>query len=74
MLVDSSQKKSIFLQETLRDLGLRGRARVVAERFEKAARPAADALTCRALERFTEVLPALVSWASEVPLLLLFGG
>lgn len=73
-LVESSQKKSIFLQETLRDLGLRGRARVAAERFEKVARPTADALTCRALERFTEVLPALVSWASGVPLLLLFGG
>lgn len=73
-LVESSQKKAIFLQETLRDLGLRGRARVVAERFEKAAPPHADALTCRALERFTEVLPALVEWASSVPLLLLFGG
>lgn len=73
-LVESSRKKSIFLQETLRDLGIRARARVIAERFEKVAKPHADALTCRALERFTEVLPTLVEWASEVPLLLLFGG
>jgi 16S rRNA (guanine527-N7)-methyltransferase len=73
-LVESSQKKSVFLRETLRELGLSGRARVVAERFEKVAPPAADALTCRALERFTDVLPALVEWSSGVPLLLLFGG
>jgi 16S rRNA (guanine527-N7)-methyltransferase len=73
-LVESSQKKAVYLRETLRDLGLNERARVVAERFEKVKPPAADALTCRALERFTEVLPALVEWSSGVPLLLLFGG
>jgi hypothetical protein len=36
--------------------------------------PAADCLTCRAIERFTEILPALVRWAARVPTLLLFGG
>ena len=73
-LVESSQKKAVFLRETLRGLGLSERAKVVAERFEKVEPPAADALTCRALERFTDVLPALVEWASDVPVLLLFGG
>lgn len=73
-LVESSQKKAVFLRETLRELSLGERARVAAERFEKVAPPRADALTCRALERFTEVLPALVEWASGVELLLLFGG
>jgi 16S rRNA (guanine527-N7)-methyltransferase len=73
-LVESSHKKAVYLRETLRDLGLSERARVVAERFEKVKPPAADALTCRALERFTEVLPALVEWSTDVPLLLLFGG
>lgn len=73
-LVESSQKKAVFLRETLRELSLSERARVAAQRFEKVTPPRADALTCRALERFTEVLPALVQWASGVPLLLLFGG
>jgi 16S rRNA (guanine527-N7)-methyltransferase len=73
-LVESSQKKTVFLRETLRELGLSERARVVAERFEKVTTPRADALTCRALERFTEVLPALVEWAASIPTLLLFGG
>jgi len=73
-LVESSQKKAVYLRETLRELGLSRRARVVSERFEKITPPRADALTCRALERFTEVLPALVEWADEIPTLALFGG
>lgn len=74
VLVEASRKKSVFLREALSRLGAGGAARVVAERFEQAEPPAADCLTCRAVERFTEILPALVSWASRVPTLLLFGG
>src|SRR5215213_7561965 len=74
VLIEASQKKSVFLREALSWLGLSGRARVVAERFEKVEAPDADCLTCRAIERFTEILPALASWASRVPTLLLFGG
>jgi 16S rRNA (guanine527-N7)-methyltransferase len=74
VLVEASQKKSVFLREALSRLGLSQRARVVAERFEKIDPPAADCLTCRAIERFTEILPALIAWAAHVPTLLLFGG
>lgn len=74
VLVEASGKKSVFLREALSRLGRREAASVVAERFENVGPPAADFLTCRALERFTEVLPELVSWASRVPTLLLFGG
>src|SRR2546421_11372731 len=74
VLVESSKRKAVFLREALRRLDRHGAARVLAERFEKLEPPAADFLTCRALERFTEVLPTLVAWASRVPTLLLFGG
>ena len=74
VLVEASQKKSVFLREALSRLGMSERARVVAERFEKLEPLAADCLTCRAIERFTEILPALVAWAARVPMLLLFGG
>jgi 16S rRNA (guanine527-N7)-methyltransferase len=74
LLIESSQKKAVFLREALTRLGRRASARVSAERFEKCAPPEADILTCRALERFTEVLPHLVAWAARVPTLLLFGG
>ncbi|MBC7933653.1 MAG: class I SAM-dependent methyltransferase [Rubrivivax sp.] len=74
VLVEASQKKSVFLREALSRLGRSAAASVVAERFEKIEPPAADFLTCRALERFTDILPALLSWSSRVPTLLLFGG
>jgi len=74
VLVESSQKKAVFLREALSRLRLSDRARVAAERFERVEPPAADCLTCRAIERFTEILPALVRWAESVPTLLLFGG
>ncbi|HYH87203.1 MAG TPA: RsmG family class I SAM-dependent methyltransferase [Pyrinomonadaceae bacterium] len=74
VLVEASRKKSVFLREALSRLGRSEAARVVSERFETIEPPAAQFLTCRALERFTEVLPALLAWASRVPVLLLFGG
>jgi 16S rRNA G527 N7-methylase RsmG len=58
----------------LHRLGWGARARVVAERFEKTEPPEADYLTCRALERFTEMLPAMLAWSRAVRTLLLFGG
>jgi 16S rRNA (guanine527-N7)-methyltransferase len=73
-LVESSKKKAVFLREALAGVGRGGAARVVAERFEQVEPPRADFLTCRALERFNDVLPALVKWAVDVPTLLLFGG
>jgi 16S rRNA (guanine527-N7)-methyltransferase len=74
VLFEASQKKSVFLREALSGLGVSSRARVVAERFENVDAPDADCLTCRAVERFTEILPALVKWGARVPTLLLFGG
>ncbi|HEY0080014.1 MAG TPA: RsmG family class I SAM-dependent methyltransferase [Pyrinomonadaceae bacterium] len=73
-LFESSQKKAVFLREALRAVGASGRATVVAERFEKTDAPAADVLTCRAIERFGEILPALLGWSKQVEKLLLFGG
>ena len=46
----------------------------MAERFEETPEPEADALTCRALDRFTELFPKLFEWSSGVKTLLLFGG
>ena len=74
VLVESSRKKAVFLREALARLGRAESARVVAERFENVEPPAADCLTCRALERFAAVLPHLLAWAARVPTLLLFGG
>ena len=45
-----------------------------AERFEAMARPDAQIITARALDRFTEMLPSLINWAPQPSTLLLFGG
>ncbi|HEX9917628.1 MAG TPA: RsmG family class I SAM-dependent methyltransferase [Pyrinomonadaceae bacterium] len=73
-LVEASTKKAVFLRETLGRLELPDRARVVAERFERMPTPEADALTCRALEKFTQMYPRLVRWSPRASRLLLFSG
>ena len=74
-LVEAATKKVVFLREALRQLELQARAEVWAERFERMpAPPQADAVTCRALERFTEMYPRLVQWSPPASRLLLFGG
>lgn len=74
VLFESSAKKAVFLREALRAVGVSARARVVAERFEQTNAPEADAVTCRALERFAETLPRLVAWSPPGATLLFFGG
>ena len=73
-LIEASPKKAVFLREALGRAGARARAAVVAERFEKTSAPDADYVTCRALDRFTELLPALLAWSRPRSTLLLFGG
>lgn len=73
-LIEASPKKAVFLREALACAGARERAAVVAARFEKTPAPDASYVTCRALDRFTELLPALVSWSPPQSRLLLFGG
>lgn len=73
-LIESSRKKAVFLRETLRHLKLSERATVVPLRFEDLATPDVDFVTCRAVERFEELLPDLIDWTPSSATLLLFGG
>jgi 16S rRNA (guanine527-N7)-methyltransferase len=73
-LIESSQKKTIFLREALRLTGAHARARVIGERFEKTATPRADFITCRALDRFEEMFEKLLAWSPPGSRLLLYGG
>ena len=74
VLIDSSKKKAVFLQEALRVTELTDRAEVVAERFENVPTPQVSVVTCRALEKFVELLPGIVHWKPASAKLLLFGG
>lgn len=73
VLIEASKKKSIFLREALRATAV-SKASVIAERFESIAAPEVDFVTSRALERFEQMLPLLISWAPRPGKLLLFGG
>ena len=81
VLIEASPKKAVFLAEALRELQGQGsapaappRASVVARRFEDISAPAVDFITCRALERFEEMLPRLLGWGPGNSSFLLFGG
>src|SRR5215210_691818 len=62
-LVEASAKKSVFLREALRLLSLNDAARVVNSRFEATEPMELDFITCRALDRFTEIFPKLLRWS-----------
>jgi len=71
-LIESSQKKAIYLREALKTLGLRGQ--VLPRLFEEVEPPPVSFVTCCALDQFIQKLPALIDWAPAGSTLLLFGG
>jgi len=73
-LIESSQKKGVFLREALRAVSPAGRAQLTVACFEDIPSPAADFVTCRALDRFEDTLPELVEWAPSSATFLLFTG
>ena len=73
-LIESSQKKLIFLREALRHANSATPARLIGGRFEVIPAPEVGFITCRALDRFQEMLPKLIDWAPTNCTLLLFAG
>lgn len=73
-LIESSQKKSVFLREALNQIGISNSGTVIAKPFEEVAPPATNFVTCRALDEFMNKVSALVKWAPGGSTLLLFGG
>jgi 16S rRNA (guanine527-N7)-methyltransferase len=71
-LIESSQKKAVFLREALNAVDRK--ATIIARRFEEIEAPAVSFVSCRALDQFTAKLPELIEWAPKGSTLLLFGG
>jgi len=71
-LIESSQKKAVFLREALN--ALERKAVIIARRFEEIEAPDVQFVTCRALDQFIRKIPALIDWAPDGSTLLLFGG
>ena len=73
-LIEASQKKCVFLEEALRTVQREDRAAVLNCRFETAAAPDAEFVTCRALDKFEELLPSIINWAPVGATFLFFVG
>jgi 16S rRNA (guanine527-N7)-methyltransferase len=73
-MIESSQKKAVFLKEALRAVKPANRAKLIVGRFENTPAPQVEFLTCRALDRFAEMLPALIKWAQPHSTFLIFAG
>ncbi len=72
VLIESKEKKTKFLEESLAACGLEKRAKVQNKQFEELTN-SAGFVTCRALDKFTTKLPRLLKWAKDSSLLF-FGG
>jgi 16S rRNA (guanine527-N7)-methyltransferase len=73
VLIESKEKKARYLENALMRLGLAERAVVINKQFEEVREKDFGAVTCRALDRFTEKLPRLLKWAGKRKLLF-YGG
>ncbi|HMT06458.1 MAG TPA: class I SAM-dependent methyltransferase [Pyrinomonadaceae bacterium] len=72
-LVESKAKKAAFLELAIQNLGLDKRASVENKQFAEVVPGRAQFVSCRAIDKFTELLPRILKWA-ERRNLLLFGG
>ena len=74
VLIESSQRKAAFLKEALRAIKPRDRTQLIVARFEDVPCPDVAFITCRALDKFSEMLPKLIDWAPLKTTYLLFAG
>lgn len=74
VLIESSQRKATFLKEALRPVKSPERTQLIVARFEDVPCPDVAFITCRALDKFGELLPKLIAWAAPEATYLLFAG
>lgn len=72
-LIESKEKKARFLTEAAERLGLTKRVEVINDQFIETHAADATHVTCRALDKFAELVPRLIRWSRERTMLL-FGG
>lgn len=74
LLIESAHRKAVFLTEALRRVKPPDRTQLFVARFEGLPPPNVAFITCRALDKFGELLPKLVDWAPPNAVFLLFAG
>ena len=71
-LIESSQKKTVFLHEALKQLARP--STIISKPFEQVDPPDASFITCRALDQFTTKISFLINWTPAHSTLLFYGG
>jgi 16S rRNA (guanine527-N7)-methyltransferase len=71
-LIESSQKKTVFLHEALKHLGRP--STIIPKPFEDVEPLGVSFVTCRALDQFTKKISSLINWTPTNSTLLLYGG
>jgi 16S rRNA (guanine(527)-N(7))-methyltransferase RsmG len=72
-LIESKEKKARFLTEAVASLGLSNRVEVINNQFIETHAANATHVTCRALDKFGELVPRLVRWSRDRTMLLFAG-
>ncbi len=73
ILIENKERKVSYLQTAVAELGIADRAAIAGVQFQEADISKATSVTCRAIDKFGQRLPALLKWAGRRQLLL-FGG
>jgi 16S rRNA (guanine527-N7)-methyltransferase len=73
-LIESSQKKAVFLREALNHAGISTGVTIIAKPFEETPAPNVGFVTSRALDQFISKILNLINWSPPTATLLLFGG
>jgi 16S rRNA (guanine527-N7)-methyltransferase len=71
-MIESSQKKSVFLREALKTFNRP--ATVIAQPFENVQSLDVSFISCRALDQFMTKVPDLIDWSPDGSKLLFYGG
>lgn len=72
ILIESKQKKALYLERAVDELGIADRIVIVNKQFEEAAAET-EFITARALDKFTSKLPRLLRWGRGRKMLLFAG-
>ncbi len=70
LLIESKEKKTKFLDEAVKELGIARRAKISNLQFEEVDPTNVSHVSCRALDKFEQKLPGLLKWAGPKRLLL----
>lgn len=73
LLIESKAKKTDFLQKVVEKCGLEKRVKIVNKQFDEVRNFDISYISCRALDKFAQKLPAILKWSGNCSLLF-FGG